>query len=236
MKLIVATQILLTCLIPSTALLVSQSAQAQLPAIEDTNQLTTTSPAPANSPAPEATNNASEVITASAAALKVSCQDSKTVVQKGDRQAVMVTWKYDGFGKEFTAEKRCQVVSERLQQAANLNGGTFKDLQLSSGTVNSAPVICTLQANSKKCSKENMLFTLKPENARNPEAVIQKIFGFAQDGSSDLNESASSKPKTDMSLGKWEQNAFARSGKSAPVKHSNTSPKPKPKTTSNTGF
>jgi hypothetical protein len=224
MKLIIATQILLAWMIPSTMLLIPQSARAQLPAVEDTNQLTpTTTSAPA-------ANNGSEVMTAAASTLKVSCQDSKTVVQKGDRQAVMVTWKYDGFGKEFTPEKRCQVVSERLQQAANLNGGTFKDLQLGSGTVNSAPVICTLPANSKKCSKANILFTLKPENARNPEAVIQKIFGFAQDGTSDLNESASSKPKVDLNLGTWEQKAFAKSGKSA------TANQTKPKANTSTGF
>jgi Circadian oscillating protein COP23 len=230
MKLIITTQLLLAWLIPSTMLLIPQSARSQLPAIEDTNQLTVTSPAPATS------NNGSEVITAAASTLKVSCQDLKTVVQKGDRQAIMVTWKYDGFGKEFTPEKRCQIVSERLQQAANLNGGTFKDLQLGSGTVNSAPVICTLQANSKKCNNQNMLFTLKPENARNPEAVIQKIFGFAQDGTSDLNESAGSKPKVDLSLGKWEQKTFAQSGRSASIKHSNPSSSFKPKPNSNTGF
>jgi hypothetical protein len=226
MKLIFVTQILLACLIPSTTLLISRSAQAQLPEIEDTPQLNiTASEAPGN--------NGSEVITASASTLKVSCQDSKTVVQKGERQAVMVTWNYGGFGKEFTAEKRCQIVSERLQQAANLNGGTFKDLDLASGTVNSKPVICALQSNSKKCSKENILFTLKPENAQNPDAVIQKIFGFAKDGSSNLEESAGSKPKTDMSLGKWEQQAFAQSGKSSIVNHHNLTPKPK--LTSNTG-
>ena len=64
------------------------------------------------------------------------------------------------------------MVSERLQQAANINGGTFKDLQLASGTVNAQPVICALQSNGTKCNRQNLLFTLKPENARNPDAVI----------------------------------------------------------------
>jgi hypothetical protein len=122
----------------------------------------------------------------------------------------MVTWNSGYFGKEFTPAKRCQMVSERLQQAANLNGGTFKDLQLASGTVNSQAVICALQSGSNKCDRENLLFTLKPENARNPEAVIQKLFTFAQDGSSSIDESASHRSRVDLNLGRWEQQAFSR--------------------------
>lgn len=221
MKLIITTQLLLGLIISATTVLIPQLAKAQLPAIVDPNQ-------------PEQTNGGSEVITASAATLKVSCQDAKTVVQKGELQAVMVTWSYDGFGKEFSPEKRCQVVSEKLQQAADSNGGTFKNLQLSSGTVNSQPVICALGSNDKKCTKNNLLFTLKPENAKNPNAVIQKIFGFARDGNSDLNESSGSKP--DMNLGTWEQKAFAKSGKPAIVNRQNFKPNTNKKRVINTGF
>jgi len=114
------------------------------------------------------------------------------------------------------------MVSERLQQVANLNGGTFKDLQLASGTVNSQPVICALQSNGTKCNRQNLLFTLKPENARNPEAVIQKIFSFAQDGSSSLNESVSSQPKSDVNLGTWEQKAFPQSNSPTTNRNANT--------------
>jgi hypothetical protein len=176
----------------------SRSVVAQLPPIVDSqNNLTEQ-------------NNVLQV-TASASTIGVSCQDLKTVVQKGDRQAVMVNWNYDGFGKDFTPQKRCQMVSERLQQAANINGGTFKDLQLASGTVNAQPVICALQSNGTKCNRQNLLFTLKPENARNPDAVIQKIFSFAQDGSSSLYESASNQPQSDLNLGNWEKTAFPQS-------------------------
>jgi hypothetical protein len=221
MKLIITAQILLSLIISSTTVLIPQSAKAQLPAIVDPNQ-------------PEQTNGGSEVITASAATLKVSCQDAKTVVQKGELSAVMVTWSYDGFGKDFSPAKRCQLVSEKLQQAADSNGGTFKNLQLSSGTVNSQPVICALGSNDKKCTKNNLLFTLKPENARNPEAVIQKIFGFARDGSSDLDESSG--PKVDMNLGNWEQKAFAKSGKPAMVKRPTVKPNTDKKRIIHTGF
>ena len=221
MKLIITAQILLGLMISSTTLLIPQLAKAQLPAIVDPNQ-------------PEQSNGGGEVITASAATLKVSCQDAKTVVQKGELQAVMVTWSYDGFGKDFSPAKRCQLVSEKLQQAADSNGGTFKNLQLASGTVNSQPVICALGSNDKKCTKNNLLFTLKPENARNPEAVIQKIFGFARDGSSNLDESSG--PKVDMNLGNWEQKAFAKSGKPAIVNRPTVKPNTDKKRIIHTGF
>ncbi len=214
MKLATLPQILLASTLTAVTLFSTQFAQAQLPPIVDNN--------PTNSLAPNSGDNSggdgnsgansggnSEQIVAAAATLKVSCQDLTTVVKKGDRQATMVSWSYGGFGKEFTPEKRCQMVSERLQQVADANGGTFKDLQLASGTINSQPVICALQSNAKKCTTENLLFTLKPENARNPEAVIQKIFTFAQDGTGTLNESASTRPlKADLNLGNWEQKVF----------------------------
>jgi hypothetical protein len=213
MKPIDISKVLFTCAI-ATIGINYRSVTAQLPPIVDTTQseMTITEP----------TDNTPQVVNASGSSLSVSCQDLKTVVQKGDRQAVMLTWNYDGFGKDYTPEKRCQIVSERLQQAANLNGGTFKDLQLASGTVNSQTVICALKSNSNRCNRQNMLFTLKPENARNPEAVIQRIFSFARDGSSSVNESASSQQSTvDLNLGRWEQQTFPQSKRSSTVNRSN---------------
>jgi Circadian oscillating protein COP23 len=211
MKPTFAAQILLTCLTSSLALLVPQLAKAQLPMIINNEQ-------PDNSPQepPDSQTTASE------SSLKVTCQDLKTVVQKGDREAVMLTWNYDGFGEKFTPEKRCQIVSERLQQVANRNGGTFKDLQLAGGTLNSQVVICALQPKINKCNNQNLLFTLKPENARNPEAVIEKVFGFAQDGNSTVEESSSSKPKVGKNLGRWEQQAFSRPSKSSATNRRNS--------------
>ncbi|WP_373541268.1 COP23 domain-containing protein [Chamaesiphon sp.] len=207
MKLPNLTKLFLTCVLPLAAMFMSPSVRSQLPPIVDGGGSQT------NLTVTDVPNDVPQVTSASVSNLRVMCQGLKTVVQKGDRQAVMVTWNYDGFGREFTPEKRCQMVSERLQQAANSNGGTFKDLQLASGTVNSQAVICALQSNSNKCDRQNLLFTLKPENARNPDAIIQKIFSFAQDGSSSLDESASSKPRVDLNLGNWEQQAFPRTGK-----------------------
>lgn len=103
------------------------------------------------------------------------------------------------------------MVSERLQKAATLNGGTFQGLELASGNVNSQPVVCTLQNVREKCDRDNILFTLKSENANNPEAVIQQIVKFGEDGSGSIDEGVRlrSRSKVDLNLGNWEQKVFS---------------------------
>jgi Circadian oscillating protein COP23 len=140
--------------------------------------------------------------------ITVGCQALQSVVKKGDREAVMMKWNSSFFGKEFTPAKRCSIVSERLQKFADQNGGTFKGLQLSSGSLRNQPVICITNDGQKSCTDENLLFTLKPENAKNPDSVIEKIMTFAQDGSEVVNESASSSPRIDRNLGNWESRVF----------------------------
>jgi iron uptake system EfeUOB component EfeO/EfeM len=198
MKLTLSITNLLICVATIGSISIPQLAQAQVPTIIDT--------------APEASKEqpAASTTTATVSKLEVRCQDLKTVVQKGDQQAVMMTWNTNHFGKEFSNLKRCQVVSERLQKAATLNGGTFKGLELASGTINFQPVICALQNGSKKCTADNMLFTLKPENADDPEAVIEQIFNFAEEGSGMVNESTRSTKRVDRNLGNWERKNFAR--------------------------
>lgn len=198
MKLIVTTRFLHICIATVGALIMPQLASAQTPAPI----------APKATAVPQTSNNAN---TTTISKLEVSCQDLKTVVKKGNRQATMMIWNTNYFGKDFNNLKRCQVVSERLQKAANLNGGTFQGLELASGTVNFQPVICALQNGRKKCDRDNLLFTLKPENANNPDAVIEQIVQFGDDGSGSIEESTRSKAKVDRNLGNWERKIFATS-------------------------
>jgi hypothetical protein len=208
MKLTFPITNLLISIATVSAIAIPQLAQAQMPTIVDTVP-----------EAPKAQPVTTTTTTATVSKLEVRCQDLKTVVQKGDQQAVMMTWQTNHFGKEFSNLKRCQVVSERLQNAATLNGGTFKGLELASGTVNFQPVICALQNGSTKCTDDNMLFTLKPENADNPEAVIEQIFNFAEEGSGMVNESTRSKARVDRNLGNWERQNFTlkKSATTAPI-------------------
>jgi Circadian oscillating protein COP23 len=196
MKLKLAQALLLSTIVP-TIIFSTQIVRSQLPPVVD------------NSISDEIEEEVPSHTAGSS--LRVSCQNLKTVVQKGDRQATLLSWNYNGFGREYTPTKRCQVVSERLQQAVNQNGGTFKNLQLASGKVNTLPVICAMPANQSKCDRQNMLFTLNPENAANPETIMRKIFKFAQDGNSSIEESASIRPKLDNNLGNWERKVFKKS-------------------------
>ncbi|PSB58099.1 COP23 domain-containing protein [Chamaesiphon polymorphus] len=213
MKLIATSRILLTFTTAASILLGGQLVRSQLPPVVDNT--------PSDLVVNEQPNSSVRSSNGSELGLRVSCQGLQTIVQKGDRQAVMLNWNYDGFGRDYTPEKRCQIVSERLQLAADRNGGTFQDLQLASGVVNSQTVICALSSHSK-CNRKNMLFTLKPENARNPESVIQKMLIFAQDGSAYINESATnSRPQVTTNLGTWEQKAFPPSKNSSTPKRGN---------------
>jgi Circadian oscillating protein COP23 len=165
-----------------------------------------------SSPTPDANS------TATASNIKIKCEELNTVVQKGDRQASMFNWNSKHFGSEFTPEKRCQIVSTRLQAAADRNGGTLKGLQLESGLLNGQTVICISQTGEKNCTDRNLLFTLKPENAKNPQAVIAKIATFAESGGSGINESTGGQSQVDLDLGNWEGKAFPKSQQSPTFK------------------
>ena len=67
-----------------------------------------------------------------------------------------------------------------------------------------------------------MLFTLKPENAEDPEAVIEQVVSFAADGSGSVEESTRSRTKVDLSLGNWEQKAFKNKPAAIKPKRSKT--------------
>jgi Circadian oscillating protein COP23 len=170
-------------------------------------------------PQPSSTAPDSTVIAATSN-VKIKCDDLSTIVQKGERQASLFNWRTNHFGAEFTPTKRCQLVSERLQKTTDKNGGTLKGLQLGSGTLNSQPVICVMQAGENKCTNQNLLFTLKPENAKQSQSVIAKILTFAEDGSTTIDESSGGRAKPNTDLGSWERKAFPES-KKRPVKTQN---------------
>jgi hypothetical protein len=210
MKSTLTIDIILTTIVTALTIAISPLAQAQNPLVINGDRTPSNRDDIQQDPVP--TSN----MAVSTSKLKVNCQNLKTIVQKGDREAVMLSWSYGGFGKEYTPAKRCQIVSARLQKAANINGGTFKDIQLATGPLNNQTVICALQSRDRACSSKNILFTLKPENAKNPEAIIEQIFSFARDGNSNLEESASTKRKVNTNLGDWEQKVFADSAKKSP--------------------
>jgi Circadian oscillating protein COP23 len=212
MKATTLTKITLISIYIAIGLVRVPIAQAQLPTVsapQPPQIVPSSTPTPQTSPtAPDPTS------TATASTIQVRCENLATVVQKGERQALMFNWHTNYFGAEFTPDKRCQMVSARIQAAADLNGGTLKGLQLGSGILNSQTVICILPTGENKCTDRNLLFTLKPENAKRSQAIIAKILTFAKNGSTTIDESARDRAKLDTDLGNWERQAFPEPKKS----------------------
>jgi hypothetical protein len=91
-------------------------------------------------------------------------------------------WTTNYFGANYTPQQRCQMVSARLTSAVAQNGGRLSNLRLSSGSVNNETVVCVTNGYGT-CAASNMLFTLRPENARNSQDVLARLVEFGRLGS-----------------------------------------------------
>lgn len=101
-----------------------------------------------------------------------------TVARRGGKQSPpMITWQSQIFGLEYTPEVRCNTVSQRLTSAVAQNGGSLRNLLLTTGRVNGQTVVCYINVGSS-CNSNNMLFTLNPENARDPGRALAKLLRF----------------------------------------------------------
>lgn len=119
-----------------------------------------------------------------------SCQSSgdgwATFVQREGKLSTnpIITWNTKHFGDDYTPDKRCQIVSEKLTNTVIKNGGNLANLNLRSGEIavnnNQYVVICATTLAQPKCDLDNMLFTLKPENAKNPNQVLANMLSFTQ--------------------------------------------------------
>ena len=121
-----------------------------------------------------------------------------TVVSNGSQQAPLITWNSNYFGAEYTPQVRCQAVSQRFQQATNANGGRLSNLILTAGTVNNSTVICATNKGQVGCNSSNMLFTLRPENAMNPAAVLNSIMQVGRSGSGSVVLETAGLPEVDL--------------------------------------
>jgi hypothetical protein len=107
--------------------------------------------------------------------------DPATVAARGSKQSPpLLVWRTDYFGPEYTPERRCSMVTQRFNDVVNFYGGSLQGLQLTHGTVNNSTVLCVARFYGDVCSSDNMLFTLRPENARRASGIVQQIGDFAQ--------------------------------------------------------
>lgn len=105
-----------------------------------------------------------------------------TTVERGNitTKSPLITWDSTEFGPEFTPDKRCQIVSDKLTKAVAKNGNRLGTLQLTVGRLNNQSVVCVVNDGKTSCNDDNILFTLNQNNSQNGQAVLDKIFGFSK--------------------------------------------------------
>ncbi|HEY9703662.1 MAG TPA: COP23 domain-containing protein [Allocoleopsis sp.] len=142
------------------------------------------------------------------------CSNLTTVIQQGESSAVLFTWKTNYFGSDYTPQKRCEIVSSKLNSLIEANNGQFGGIKFTNGIVNNYPVICSPKEGEASCNQNNILFTLKPEN----RAKAQEIIRLLEDPNSvgtvgSINEARRLK----VDLGKWAKRNL-RASKSPKIK------------------
>lgn len=107
-----------------------------------------------------------------------------TIAARGSKTSPpLLVWRTNYFGEDFDPETRCNIVSQKFNDAVRFNDGRLQGLELTHGTVNNQAVLCVARFYGDVCSSDNMLFTLRPENARRASGIVQQIGDFAQGNS-----------------------------------------------------
>jgi hypothetical protein len=112
-----------------------------------------------------------------------------TVGQRpGGRPIPIVVWTKKGaqsFGGNYNPKSRCEVVTANLNQAVEDSAGNLYDVVLTWGNVGDKTVICALSLKDEGgCDGNNTLFALKPENAKDPNKVLETLTQISIKGSS----------------------------------------------------
>lgn len=84
----------------------------------------------------------------------------------------LIRWQHNYFNsREYTPERRCQEVSDRFQQHAQINDLRF----ISTGIVNNYKAIC-ISEQTGHCQANGLLLTLSPDD--NSQEVLRNLFSL----------------------------------------------------------
>lgn len=136
--------------------------------------------------------------------------DWGTYARQGSNQAMLVRWTPAGshyFGGNYTPQRRCEIVTGKLNNAVQANGGRLSNLLLTNGYVNGETVICALGPLQTQCTDGNMLFTLKPENAHRAGEILGQLLQISRYGSS-AGYITETSGQVYVDLGDWAEGAF----------------------------
>jgi hypothetical protein len=111
----------------------------------------------------------------------------------------------DAFGGKYSPEKRCGIVTPKLNKAVADSGGSLKDVVLMTGKVSGSTVICVVSMTDSGCNKNNVLLTLKPENAEKAEEILSQIVKISREGSSATAILETTDNRVQVNLGDWEK-------------------------------
>jgi hypothetical protein len=141
----------------------------------------------------------------------------ETVMRQGSHSATLIRWTHRGsayFGGQYTPERRCRAVTQRLNQAMAQNGGRLSNLLLTNGMVNNETVICALGPMETACTSGNVLFTLKPENAYRAGQILGQLLQISRYGGA-AGFITETEGQTYVNLGDWADQALVDSGEAA---------------------
>ncbi|MBW4501611.1 MAG: COP23 domain-containing protein [Scytonema hyalinum WJT4-NPBG1] len=106
-----------------------------------------------------------------------------TIAQRGNRRtSPIITWNSTAFGPQYTPQKRCEAVSQRLTQAVASSGGRLSKLRITNGTLNSTPVICYITNKEEQCNSKNLLLTLNQSDRGKEEEILKQLMAFSVSG------------------------------------------------------
>ncbi len=146
--------------------------------------------------------------------------DWSTVGQRpGGRPIPIIVWTKKGaqsFGEDYNPKSRCEVVTANLNQAVEDSAGNLYDVVLTWGNVGDKTVICALSLKDEGgCDGNNTLFALKPENAKDPNKVLETLTQISIKGSSAGVVSETTK-RLSVNLGKVVSQAAKRLPRETP--------------------
>ncbi|MBD1847236.1 hypothetical protein H6F89_28300 [Cyanobacteria bacterium FACHB-63] len=102
----------------------------------------------------------------------------------GQKSDPMILWTRSFGG--FLPLQRCNIVNERLNRAiATTDKGSLSNLYLTFGQVRGSMVICYVNSMEDSCNKDNILFTLRPQDRGREREILEQVayFGTAVSGS-----------------------------------------------------
>jgi Circadian oscillating protein COP23 len=99
-----------------------------------------------------------------------------------EKPLAVILWKSEHFGKNFTPNQRCNIVSPKFQAA--YTSGKLEYLVTGTHKATGAQIVCGVANQNESCdSNLNLLFTLKPYTEGT--SVLKQLVGNIQSGEAD---------------------------------------------------